>query len=532
MLGYRYILDKVCYPAQISPNKTFSVTFVVRNVGSAPFYYRWPVEISLLDPKAKIPVWRDTFQDVDIRQWLPGDKWNSTTKSYDLKPIDYQTDGTFQLPQTVKTGEYIVALAILDPAGMVPSVRFATENYFEGGRHPIGLVGVGKTVLDPVLNPVSFSDPADDRTLKYVHDAEQGTLPKSFDPQLSLQEATAIGDIELVRSLLDKGIGVDSRDDSIEKTALQYAAISGHRDIVDLLLAKGAETDAGAFQMGTPLQYACREGHEEIVELLIAHGADVNTRNDNGETSLDIALKNDRRDITDVLVAHGAEIATIYIAVQIGDLDRVKAFLQQDTAINATDDKGHTALHMAAMSESREIAEYLIEKGADVEAKNNNGYTPFYEAIWNSDANMVGLLVTNGVDVNYTPERDYPPLHYAVWWWNLDIASTLVDHGADCDVKDQDGWTAFRYAVNSANTKMVDLFVAKGADVSGIHRAAGVGDLARVKSLLEQGTDVDVKDDMGWTPLYWAASMGQEEVAEFLLIPQRDLVMAHPVCRT
>lgn len=168
--GYRFILDKVCYPAMISSNKLFTVSFVVRNVGSAPFYYKWPVEVSLLDPQTRIPVWRDTFKDLDIRQWLPGDRWNKTTKSYELRPKSYKADGTFQVPQTVGSGEYILALAILDPAGMLPSTRFATKNYFKGGRHPVGLVGVDKPMREPTLDPASFDDPARDRTLQYVLD--------------------------------------------------------------------------------------------------------------------------------------------------------------------------------------------------------------------------------------------------------------------------------------------------------------------------------------------------------------------------
>ena len=259
--GYRFILGKVCYPAKISSSRAFEVSFVVRNAGSAPFYYKWPVEISLLDPKTRIPVWKDTFKNIDIRQWLPGDKWNKATKSYDLKPKDYQVEGTFQLPQTVESGEYIIALAILDPAGMVPSVRFAIENYFEGGRHPIGLVGVRKKVRNPILDPVTFDNPAEDSTLKY----ELKRLDNHTDlsePILSLQEAAAIGDVNLVSSLLENGIGVDSKDDLIKKTALHYAAISDHKDVVELLLDKGA---------------------------------DVNMKDKNGQTPLDIILNQNQR---------------------------------------------------------------------------------------------------------------------------------------------------------------------------------------------------------------------------------------------
>jgi len=76
--------------------------------------------------------------------------------------------GRFVMPEDLARGDYILALAILDPAGMLPSVRFAIENYFIGGRHPIGLVGVDQIPPAPELDPASFDDPAADRTLHYV----------------------------------------------------------------------------------------------------------------------------------------------------------------------------------------------------------------------------------------------------------------------------------------------------------------------------------------------------------------------------
>jgi hypothetical protein len=75
------------------------------------------------------------------------------------------------LPASVPQGRYVLALAILDPAGMLPAVRFAIENYFTGGRHPIGLVGVDRPVSTRQLSPMHFDDPAADRTLHYALEA-------------------------------------------------------------------------------------------------------------------------------------------------------------------------------------------------------------------------------------------------------------------------------------------------------------------------------------------------------------------------
>jgi hypothetical protein len=167
-LGYRFVIEEVQYPRVLPRLKPFNVSFTVRNVGSSPFYYPWPVEISLLNLKTKAVVWKNTFKDLDIRKWLPGDQWNKGKQRYALQPRNYKVQGTFRLEPGVRNDGYILALAILDPAGMVPSVRFAIQNYFKGGRHPICKVGVGTAISSWKLNPEEFDDPAEDRTLHYV----------------------------------------------------------------------------------------------------------------------------------------------------------------------------------------------------------------------------------------------------------------------------------------------------------------------------------------------------------------------------
>ena len=64
-------------------------------------------------------------------------------------------------------GEYILALAILDPAGNVPAVRFAIKNYFKGGRHPMGKIGVNYT--PEAFTVREFDDIRLDSSLFYVY---------------------------------------------------------------------------------------------------------------------------------------------------------------------------------------------------------------------------------------------------------------------------------------------------------------------------------------------------------------------------
>ncbi len=183
--GYRYILEKVAFSPSIK-NKKLHVKLHVKNVGSAPFYYDWPVEVSLLDPDDRSVVWRQTFDKADIRDWLPGDGWTDPEWSptsewpkfhpnknwvdgipgWATPPKTYMASGEFKV--SIPTGRYILALAVLDPAGQLPSLRFATSQYFKGGRHPVGMVAVNQGKGGPLPKNMVFDDPAMDGSLHYL----------------------------------------------------------------------------------------------------------------------------------------------------------------------------------------------------------------------------------------------------------------------------------------------------------------------------------------------------------------------------
>jgi ankyrin repeat protein len=103
--------------------------------------------------------------------------------------------------------------------------------------------------------------------------------------------------------------GVDTRDMQNGYTPLDLAMFaSRHKEIVDLLLAKGADVNAQASSGATPLFWAVIRDQKDDVLTLLAHGANVNLTDAYGGTILDVALRAQFAQLIPILVEHGADV--------------------------------------------------------------------------------------------------------------------------------------------------------------------------------------------------------------------------------
>jgi hypothetical protein len=126
----------------------------------------------------------------------------------------------------------------------------------------------------------------------------------------------------------------------------------------------------------TGLQIAASFGMKEIVRLLLLKGADVGTKDDNGQTALHGAASKGHAAVVQLLLEEGADIAS-------------------------KDDNGATALHCAAGYGHDTVAWLLVEKGADVTAKDVDGCTALSQAAWRGHRAVVELLLRRkGVAIN------------------------------------------------------------------------------------------------------------------------------------
>jgi hypothetical protein len=98
---------------------------------------------------------------------------------------------------------------------------------------------------------------------------------QSYGP---LNNAIRDGDITRVRTLLDKGAGINEKDKYVFYSPLMWATYYKNIDIIKLLLDRGANINEIHFDgpHATPLIMAVDLGNFDIVKLLVDRGADVN----------------------------------------------------------------------------------------------------------------------------------------------------------------------------------------------------------------------------------------------------------------
>lgn len=206
------------------------------------------------------------------------------------------------------------------------------------------------------------------------------------------------GAYDKVQTLLKQGVNVDAKADpnmvfAKDPGPMHLAAEEGHKDVVELLLANGANAEY-ATECGhmTPFHVAVRNGRRDVVELLLANGASLRLWAGGDLTPLCLAAQSGHKDVAELLLVHGAEVNPYY----------------HDTFRNG----GNSPLHIAVKQGYMDVAELLLAKGANIEARNRKGESP--------------LSIASGED-------------------NIEAMKTLLAHGASVDSMNKDGfvnWTS------------------------------------------------------------------------------------------
>ena len=234
----------------------------------------------------------------------------------------------------------------------------------------------------------------------------------AIEISLTLFSAADANCVPLATALLDFGASVDARD-RLGARPLSHAARFGNLEMVDLLLARGAPIDSRNLAGATALYFAAERGHAAVVERLIARGADVGLTGRSGISPVAAAAYAGSDTVVEALLAHGADEhvpdatgkPAIVYAAAAGRLDVLKRLLARNVDINARYPNSLTLLMWAAGADEKveqaevvKVVTCLLDGGAHIDDRDDRGRTALMIAAEGGRADVAALLLARGAD--------------------------------------------------------------------------------------------------------------------------------------
>lgn len=214
-------------------------------------------------------------------------------------------------------------------------------------------------------------------------------LSAFYGPQLIIN-AIYNDDIKMLNMLLFLNPFLLQSNTEAFGTPLHSAVFRNKKDIVSLLVFKGAHINAKDKQGDTPLHRAAETGNIEIIRFLLSHGANINEKNKTGSTPLYLACGQGNFEATYILITSGADV-NIYNTSRI------------------------TPLMVAVISNHVKISGFLIASGAMINTQNStNGNTPLHFASEKGNINLVKLLIKHSADLNILNYENKKPIDLAL----------------------------------------------------------------------------------------------------------------------
>ena len=361
------------------------------------------------------------------------------------------------------------------------------------------------------------------------------TLQQNGQSKVALQdllEAANNGRTDRIAEILDGHPDIiDLRGDSGTRTALHFAAMQGHTDVISLLLQRGADPNVRCEgDQATPLHFAAEQGELRAVELLVSHGADVHGPGDvHGMDVIGWASVfggGTHEQVVDFLLKHGAT-HTIHSAVSCGNAEAIRSLAQEDPEVlnapMAAWEDHRRPLHQALLKHRPESVKTLIDLGADIAATDGNGLTALDQAAMIGEGPLTGLLLEHGSPV---------ALPTAIALNRTQDIDRSMTADPDC-LRPGNKWAHLIVLGGKLGTlDFIDRLLTLGADVSArgsfegnadvltaLHLAAfrETPDLDIIRLLVDRGADLSLKDSVHLsTPAGWANHRGNKKVYELL----------------
>lgn len=355
----------------------------------------------------------------------------------------------------------------------------------------------------------------------------------TMEEEPTLKQLIENNDVAAVERYLENG-GDPNADCGRGKSALMYALLvsdKNRKDIVPMLIAKGANVFGTDDRGRTTLIYALQTPLPFVCEKLIVCGCDAHAVDKSGNSALHYAIRNNRVKIAKTLMSMGVNVnqanndgmTPLHIACELGKHNLVSDLLEYGADINAQDITGKTPVMISLNKRDASCTAILRVHGYDASLKTFNGKSYFDIAVekrmitdlfylvkytdlpdllpkdcrgskfwkelsWNNA--VFTKVIKKDVMGTLQESSGVHPLFAALWSNNFDAAEIILARGFDASRTDSKGRTALAYYIQ---TYVDRLGSERALDVDIIEALIANGAISKTN-----GRDLDkFRDDFG-----------------------------------
>ena len=274
-------------------------------------------------------------------------------------------------------------------------------------------------------------------------------INRGANPSLAMPYAVRSNDLNLVRMLLDK------RASASDPALMSAAAANRNIQMIEILLAAGADPSSGmesaitanSFEItkflieknaragdGRFIVIAARNGNRQIVDLLLEKGASV-------DSGLSGAVEGGKADLVDYFIKKNANSKNPELMTTAGRVSN-PSVIELLLAAGASAEPGigeavRGALAGGNSPDRMRSIELLIKGGASVSAPDF-----IINAVSTSNSPLAAVLLNNGAPKDAMDNLGQPLVHIAALTWNPQIVATILALGVDPNAKNRAGDTA------------------------------------------------------------------------------------------
>ena len=340
--------------------------------------------------------------------------------------------------------------------------------------------------------------------------------------------ATNNGSTSIVELLLRYGVNPDVCDE-YGHSALSYAIQSDDSPLVVNML-RGSNVNLTDSEGYTPLmQSMLARKPKHIIQLLLA-GASIDAQDMLGNTALQLAVQAQCEDSVLQLLKWGASPGItnrsghtpLHYAAQLPSSLIVGHLISYRADLEAYCNMGSTALHEAASDGMVDNVVLLLEHGANVNTqKPEEGTTPLWVAVLACHEDVAQVLLDGGADVNLPDHRLLTPLMIAVEKLSLGLVRMLLRQNPEVNFQHRGGHTALLILIMTLSMQKKDFMYNQSS------RWIGPDDPIQIaRLLLESGADIHIPiGDSRTTPLGYAVLTGRTEISKEMI---KEMITSQP----